>query len=87
MSGSGPTFERSSERFGQRRETGLHYGVSLNPLESRGEADGGVVVADALGVTEVDRPTGVLATVGDLVVAFGDRRSDVPLPQPCSVRL
>jgi hypothetical protein len=43
-------------------------------------------VADLLIVAEVDRPPRLLAAVGDLVVAFGDRGGDPVFAQPCSVR-
>src|SRR5690606_12502970 len=49
--------------------------------------DVATAVADALFVAEVDRPTGLVAAMGDLVVAFGDGRGDGVLPQPGPVRL
>lgn len=43
-------------------------------------------IAFPLNIAELDRPTAALATVGDLVGAFRNRRSDPMLTEPCVVR-
>src|SRR5690606_26813687 len=45
------------------------------------------LVALLLGFAEVDGPARLPAAVRDLVVAFRDRRGDLPLPQPRPVLL
>jgi len=62
---------------GAHRDAALLLELVEAPLD-----DVATAVAGSLLVTEVDRPTWPLASVGDLVVPFGDRRGDAALAQP-----